>query len=131
MAASRGHVDIVKYFVENGAEVNAVATVWIDMFNITYRLRVVILLYSFQDSVSNCKKTDDSIFVLCLCLFLQGCFNSHVIKRVTLSCRTRCKSGCQENVTIIMYMGTQCRTQHLIALSSYFKVSNIVFRKME
>ena len=51
MAASSGHVDIVKCLVENGAEVNAVDTVRIDMYNITYRLRVVMLLYSFQNSV--------------------------------------------------------------------------------
>ena len=51
MAASAGHVDVLKCLVENGAEVNAVARVRIDMYNITYRLRVVILLYSFQNSV--------------------------------------------------------------------------------
>ena len=51
MAASAGHVDIVKCLVENGAEVNAGDKVKIDMYNVTYRLRVVILLCSFQNSV--------------------------------------------------------------------------------
>ena len=51
MAASAGHFGIVKWLVENGAEVNAVDRVRIDMYNITYRLRVVMLLYSFQNSV--------------------------------------------------------------------------------
>ena len=51
MAAWAGHVDIVKYLVENGAEVNAMCKVRIDMYNITYRLCVVILLYSFLNNV--------------------------------------------------------------------------------
>ena len=36
MAAKAGHIDIVKFLVENGAEVNAKDQVWIDMYNITY-----------------------------------------------------------------------------------------------
>ena len=51
MAAWAGRVVVVKYLVENGAEVNAVDTVRIEMYNITYRLRIVIILYSFQNSV--------------------------------------------------------------------------------
>ena len=35
-AAEAGHVDIVKYLVENGAQVNAVVEVRIDMYNIIY-----------------------------------------------------------------------------------------------
>ena len=35
MAAKAGHVDIVKYLVENGAEVNAL-NVRIDIYDITY-----------------------------------------------------------------------------------------------
>ena len=35
MAAKAGHVDIVKYLVENGAEVNALK-VRIDIYDITY-----------------------------------------------------------------------------------------------
>ena len=41
MAAKAGHVDIVKYLVENGAEVNAVK-VRIYMYNITYSLPVFL-----------------------------------------------------------------------------------------
>ena len=72
MAAKAGHVDIVKYLAEKGAEVNAVDTVRIDMNSITYSLRAVNLLHSFQNSVYNENKTGDSISVLCLCWFLQG-----------------------------------------------------------
>ena len=65
MAAEAGHVEIVKYLVEKGAEVNPMAMVRIDMYNITYRLRV-ILLYSFQNSVYNDKRTDDlSLYYVC------------------------------------------------------------------
>ena len=82
MAASARHVDIVKCLVENGADVNAVDRVRIDMYNISYKLRVFILLYPFQNSVYDDNKTDDLVFILCLCWFLHGHFNSYVIKRV-------------------------------------------------
>ena len=42
MAAMAGHVDIVKYLVENGANVNAVRLVRIYIYNITYRLPVLL-----------------------------------------------------------------------------------------
>ena len=67
MAAKAGHVDIVKYLVENGAEVNAWNTVRIYMYNITYRLPVFLLLYSFQNSAYNYHKTYSFIPVLCFC----------------------------------------------------------------
>ena len=106
MAASAGHVDIVKYLVEKGAKVNAVDVVRIDMYNITYRLRIVILLYSFQNSVYNDNKTDDSISVLCLCWFLHGRFNGDVIKRVNYVVEQGARVDVRNDVTIIMYIGT-------------------------
>ena len=36
MATEAGHADIVKYLVENGADVNAKDPVMIDIYNITY-----------------------------------------------------------------------------------------------
>ena len=130
MTARTGHVDMVKYLVENGAEVNAVAMVRIDMYNITYRLRV-ILLYSFQNSVYNDNKADDFISVLCLCWFLLRGSNSNVIKRVNYVVEQGARMDVRNDVTIIMYIGTQFHTLHLIALSSYFKVSNNVNWIME
>ena len=58
MAASKGCVDIVKCLVENGAEVNAVDKARIDMYNITYSLHVVIVLYSFQNNLYIYNKTE-------------------------------------------------------------------------
>ena len=111
MAAKTGHVDIVKYLVENGAEVNAVARVRIDIYNMTYRLRV-ILLYSLQNSVYNDNKTNDYISVLCLCWFLLLHFNSDVIKRVNYVVEQGARVDVRNDVTIIMYIGTQFHTLH-------------------
>ena len=124
MASSAGHVDMVKYLVENGAEVNAVNhTVRIDLYNITYRRHVVIRLYSFQNSVFNDNKTDDRISVFLLCCFLLGSFDSHVIKRVNYVVEGG-RVHLRNNVTIVMYNDT-C-TLHLIVLSSYFKIPSKV-----
>ena len=101
------------------------------MYNITYRLRVVILLYSFQNSVYNDNKTDDSIFVFCLCWFLHGGFNSYVIKRVNYVVEQGARVDVRNDATIIMYNGTQCHTLQLITLSFYFKISNNVDWRME
>ena len=114
MAAKTGHVDILKYLVENGAEVNAVARVRVDMYNITCRLRF-ILLYSFQNSVYSDNKADDFISVLCLCWFLLRRCNSNVIKRVNYVVEQGLRVEVRNEVTIIMYIGTQFHTLPLIA----------------
>ena len=131
MAAKAGHVDILKYLVENDAEVNAVAVVKIDMYNITYRLHVFILCYSFQNSVYYDNTTDGSISVLCLCWFLLGRFSSHVIKRMNYAVEQGARVDVGNDATIIMYNGTQRHTLYLIALSSYFIISNNVDSIME
>ena len=108
----------MKYLVENSAEVNAVPEVRIDMYNITYRLCVVIVLYSFQQC-------------LCLCWLLLRRFDSQVIKRVNYVVGQGTRLIFGNEATIIMYFGTQCHTLHLIAFSCYFKILNNVDRIME
>ena len=122
MAAKAGHVDIVKYLVENGAEVNAVK-VRIDMYDITYNFVFSSYCILFRTVYLNDNKTDVSIFVLCFCWFLHGRFDSDVIKRVNYVVEQGARVDVR-NVTIIMYNGTQFHPLHLIALSFYFKVSN-------
>ena len=100
-------------------------------YNITYRLRVVILLYSFQNNVHDGNKTDDSMSVLCLCWFLQSRFNSLVVKRVNSLVEQGARVDVRNDAIIIMYDGTECYTLHLISLSSYFKISNNVHWMME
>ena len=94
------------------------------MYNITYRLSVVILLYSFQNRVYNDNTTDDSICVLCLCWFLQGRINGDVIKCVNYVLEQGARVDVRNDATIIVYIDTQCHTLHLITLSSYFKISS-------
>ena len=137
MAALPGHVDIVKYLVENGAEVNVVDMVRIDKFNITYRLRVVILLCSFQNSVSNDNKTGDYISILCLCWFLHGRFDNHVIKRVNYVVEQGERVDVRNDVTIIMYRGWPRESCHafkcslminkLLAFEKYLNTHETVF----
>ena len=59
-------------------------------------------------------------------MFLLGVFNSHVIRRVNYVVEQGARVDVRNDVTIIMYIGTQCHTLHLISFSSYFKVSNNV-----
>ena len=121
----------MKCLVENGAEVNRVDTVRIHMCNITYRLPVFILFYSFPNGAYSYNKTDSFISVLSLCWFLHGRFNSHVIKHVNYVVEQGARVDVRNDASIIMYLGTQCHTLHLIALSSYFKISNNIDRVKE
>ena len=51
VAADTKLIDVVEYLVEKGAQVNAKDSVRIECtISFTYRLHVVILLYSFQNS---------------------------------------------------------------------------------
>ena len=56
--------------------------------------------------------------------FLLGRFNSHVIKRVNYVQQGE-RVDVRNDATIIMYIGTQCHTLHLISLSSYFKMQTM------
>ena len=125
MAAKAGHVDIMKCLVENGAEVNAVV-VRIDMYNIIYNFVFSSYGILLKTVYMNDNKTDVSISVLCLCWFLQGRFDSDVIKRVNYVVEQGARVDFRNDATIIMYIGTQFHTLHLIAQSSYFKISNNV-----
>ena len=79
----------------------------------------------------NKNKTDDRVCVLCLCWFLLRRFNSHVTKRVNYFVEQGARVDVRNDATIIIYNGAQCHTLHLIALSSYFKISNNVDRIVE
>ena len=49
-------------------------------------------------------------------------FNSYVIKRVNYVVEQGARVDVTNDATIIMYLGTQCHTLHLIALSFYLKL---------
>ena len=131
MAAKAGHIGIVKSLVENGPEVNAVRKVKVDICTISLTGFVLSSYCILLKTVyMHDNETDDSISILCLCWFLLGRFNSHVIKRVNYIQQGE-RVDVRNDATIIMYIGTQCHTLHLISLSSYFKTSNNVDRIME
>jgi len=56
----------------------------------------------------NDNKTDNRVSIICLCLFLLGRFNSHVIKRVNYVVEQGARVDVSNDATtIIMYIGTQ------------------------
>ena len=55
--------------------------------------------------------------------FFHGRYNSHVIKRRNYVVEPGARVDIRNDGTIIMYIGMQCHTLHLIVLSSYVKIS--------
>ena len=79
MAAEAGNVDIVKYLIEHGAQVNAKDQVRIDMYNMAHvynlGLCVVIPLYSFQNNVDWIIREIVTLLQVCADVF---CHYNHV-----------------------------------------------------
>ncbi len=49
LATESGHVDVVKYLMQHGAQANAKNSVRIDIYNITYKSRSTVYLISSHD----------------------------------------------------------------------------------
>ena len=56
--------------------------------------------------------------------FFHGRYYSHLVKRMDYVVEQGARMDIRNDATIIMYIGTQCHTLHLIILSSYVKISN-------
>ena len=62
-----------------------------------------------------------SLYYVCAGFCCMGHFNCHVITRVNYAVEQGARVDDRNDATIIMYIGTQCHTLHLLNLSPILK----------